>query len=226
MTALALHDTVTAFDLVGSPEEGVLEDVRSSDLPRFDLLDATAPSVPLYLSDPYSPETARILLFGEVPDTSYGDDLSDGILTYLKAYAFPSVDDVVDTAASVRALRERLDLTWSELAELFGVSRRAVHNWANGAAMNSRNQQWLAELFDLIVKPGETPDAARRRLMQATAAQPSLFRAVVRERESRRGEEHLTGAERFAGSDPGLAHEHAEGVERDPGLRRRLPDDG
>src|SRR5262245_36297225 len=34
--------------------------------------------------------------------------------------------------SAVRSLHDSSGLTWEQLARLFGVSRRAVHNWANG----------------------------------------------------------------------------------------------
>src|SRR6266542_2454198 len=42
-------------------------------------------------------------------------------------------------ALSVRHLYEASGLTWEQLARLFGVSRRAVHNWANGGRMTARH---------------------------------------------------------------------------------------
>jgi DNA-binding transcriptional regulator YiaG len=42
-------------------------------------------------------------------------------------------------ARDVLEIRFISGLTWGELAELFSVSRRAVHNWANGDAMKPDN---------------------------------------------------------------------------------------
>ncbi|MCY4560118.1 MAG: helix-turn-helix transcriptional regulator [Chloroflexi bacterium] len=36
------------------------------------------------------------------------------------------------TAEAIMEIRRRSGLTWQELAELFDVSRRSVHHWANG----------------------------------------------------------------------------------------------
>jgi DNA-binding transcriptional regulator YiaG len=54
------------------------------------------------------------------------------------------------TAEAVRQLRKVSGLTWDELARLFGVSRRAVHNWAAGGALNARNAQLLGTLVGHI----------------------------------------------------------------------------
>lgn len=46
-------------------------------------------------------------------------------------------------ASSVRRLRERSGLSWAQLAEAFGVSRRAMHFWANGGNMTGANVERL-----------------------------------------------------------------------------------
>lgn len=54
-------------------------------------------------------------------------------------------------ARSVHSVRAKSGLTWDEIASLIGVSRRTLHNWANGARLSSANTvRWnkLAELID------------------------------------------------------------------------------
>lgn len=55
-----------------------------------------------------------------------------------------------NTADAIRRLRERSGLTWDEIGKAFGVSRRAVHQWANGGRMNSKNVERLGEIVALI----------------------------------------------------------------------------
>lgn len=64
-------------------------------------------------------------------------------------------------ASRVRRLKEDSGLTWDQLRRLFGVSRRAVHMWAGGARMNSRNEERLAYLERIVSAAGST--AAERR---------------------------------------------------------------
>ena len=66
-------------------------------------------------------------------------------------------------ASRIRQLKEDSALTWDQLRRLFGVSRRAVHMWAGGAQMNSRNEERLAYLEQIVTALGST--AAERRDM-------------------------------------------------------------
>ncbi|MER7587947.1 helix-turn-helix transcriptional regulator [Micromonospora sp. NPDC127501] len=72
-------------------------------------------------------------------------------------------------AQTVRKLYDEAGLTWEQLARLFGVSRRAVHNWANGGKMTARHVEILAELTRAIsALPTNTP-SERRELFLAPA---------------------------------------------------------
>jgi transcriptional regulator with XRE-family HTH domain len=44
-------------------------------------------------------------------------------------------------AAAIHEIRRRSGLTWDELADLFDVSRRSVHHWANGKVVNAQHDQ-------------------------------------------------------------------------------------
>lgn len=65
--------------------------------------------------------------------------------------ARPVFDHPTDTAASAMLeIRRKAGLTWDELAELFGVSRRSVHHWANGNTVNSKNEQAIRQTLALV----------------------------------------------------------------------------
>lgn len=69
-------------------------------------------------------------------------------------------------ADRVRWLHERSGLTWDQLGKVFGVSRRAVHLWANGGRMNSANATTLAELATAVrALPVGGPDEVRAALL-------------------------------------------------------------
>jgi DNA-binding transcriptional regulator YiaG len=73
-------------------------------------------------------------------------------------------------ADSVADLRRRSGLTWEEFARVFGVSRRAVHGWAAGARLNSRNAERLRRFGELVAGLQVTaPSDARSALMALSA---------------------------------------------------------
>jgi hypothetical protein len=66
------------------------------------------------------------------------------------AIGLPPEKPTDDLAHSVRALHEDSGLTWDQLAKLFNVSRRAVHQWAVGGRMNTTNVTRLQELTRVV----------------------------------------------------------------------------
>ncbi|GHB31348.1 hypothetical protein GCM10010346_63420 [Streptomyces chryseus] len=56
----------------------------------------------------------------------------------------------LSTAAAVSRLHDESGLTWDQLGRLLGVSRRAVHMWAAGKRMNSKNTELLGKLLRLV----------------------------------------------------------------------------
>lgn len=84
----------------------------------------------------------------------------------------PAVHDSQDVAEIIRQTKVRSGLTWDQLAEVFGVSRRAVHGWAAGARMNARHAETLAWLEQLLARVEESgdPDTTRAILLQRIAS--------------------------------------------------------
>lgn len=78
--------------------------------------------------------------------------------------------------ASVRWLHAESGLTWEQLGRLFGVSRRAVHLWANGGRMNAANAESLNELVGIV---RELPAADRDRRRALLLAPGSDGRSIV-----------------------------------------------
>lgn len=65
--------------------------------------------------------------------------------------ARPVFDTPTDTVASaMMEIRRRASLTWDELADLFGVTRRSVHHWANGNTVNSKNEQAIRQVLAIV----------------------------------------------------------------------------
>ncbi|HVQ96432.1 MAG TPA: hypothetical protein VMU51_35770 [Mycobacteriales bacterium] len=100
-------------------------------------------------------------------------DLDSGPVTIAapKPIVVPSDAAIANTATEadqVRWLHEASGLTWDQLGRVFGVSRRAVHLWANGGRMNSINAQTLADLVAVVRElPARSPSDARAQLLAA-----------------------------------------------------------
>ena len=79
----------------------------------------------------------------------------------------PSMEPTPDIALSVRDLHDQSGLTWDQLSRLFGVSRRAVHNWATGGRMTANNVRLLSALRRVIGQLQGTDPASRRAIFLA-----------------------------------------------------------
>ena len=53
-------------------------------------------------------------------------------------------------SSAIAELRRRSGLTWDQLAHLFGVTRRSVHFWASGQALNPVNEERLNRILAVI----------------------------------------------------------------------------
>jgi transcriptional regulator with XRE-family HTH domain len=93
-----------------------------------------------------------------------------------------------DFAIAVKELRSRSGLTWQELADAIGVSRRAVHHWASGARVSAAHARLIQELAELV-EEASAPTSVETRA-QLLAPQTSglsalaAFRAAARPRRS------------------------------------------
>lgn len=103
---------------------------------------------------------------------------------------------VVDIAApDVRSdqeeivwVKENSGLTWDQLGKVFGVSRRAVHLWANGGRMNEANAEILRRFAAAVdAHQGGTPEQTRAALL-AHDVVDAFRRAQVRSVGARIGE--------------------------------------
>jgi transcriptional regulator with XRE-family HTH domain len=61
-------------------------------------------------------------------------------------------------------LRESSGLTMVELAQMFGVSRRTIYNWADGAEVSSRREHRLREVAEAIASYSAEPSEMRAAL--------------------------------------------------------------
>lgn len=73
------------------------------------------------------------------------------------------------TSRAVSELRRISGLTWEQLGQLFGVSRRSVHFWASGKPMNTANELHLLKVLD-IVRQADRGDARSNRAALLTVS--------------------------------------------------------
>jgi hypothetical protein len=141
-----------------------------------------------------TPRTVRswagLALAGALAGTSAGDmqtgpfaSLASLGTTDVSAYAPRSTADVVSDGDLVQRpvlrsdqeetvwLKQHSGLTWEQLGKVFGVSRRAVHMWANGGRLNEANAQRLREFTAVVANiesrvAGPMPEGVRAALMR------------------------------------------------------------
>lgn len=84
-------------------------------------------------------------------------------------------------------IKEHSGLTWDQLGKVFGVSRRAVHMWANGGRLNESNALRLRAFSAVISREesrlvGSTPERVRARLLQIESDGLSIVDRLRNER--------------------------------------------
>lgn len=70
---------------------------------------------------------------------------------------------VEEARRAISELRRISGLTWEQLGELFGVSRRSVHFWASGKPMNAANEERLLHVL-AIMRKADRGDARLMRM--------------------------------------------------------------
>lgn len=90
-------------------------------------------------------------------------------------------EEASGTAAEVLGLRERSGWTWSELAQVLGVSRRAVHSWATGSRLTPAHAARLRRVSEVVDSKwrGDGP-GTRLALATPDATGMSAFQRLVR----------------------------------------------
>ena len=79
------------------------------------------------------------------------------------------------TAEAVLEIRRRSGLTWESLSNLFNVSRRTIHHWANGRAPSTHHEMEIRRTLDAVRHLDEGNQRATRDRLLATFHGASLF---------------------------------------------------
>ena len=75
------------------------------------------------------------------------------------------LDESSETQRLIRELRNRSGLTWSELATVFDVDRRALHFWANGSSPAEHNASRLRHVVDVVRQVDQGDPKRTKRLL-------------------------------------------------------------
>lgn len=78
---------------------------------------------------------------------------------------------VVSDGDTLNRVKESSGLTWEQLAQVFGVSRRTVHLWTRGGKLNALHAEALRSLAHEVESlAGRTPLQVRAMLMTSDSA--------------------------------------------------------
>ena len=69
------------------------------------------------------------------------------------------------TAEAIMEIRRRLGLTWEELGDLFDVSRRSVHHWANGKPVTAGHNRMIRRMLAAARQLDQGAQASTRALL-------------------------------------------------------------
>lgn len=93
-------------------------------------------------------------------------------------------------------LRRLTGLTWEEMADLLGVSRRSLHLWANGHPINALNEKRVRDLVNVLRMLDRGTARENRELLISSLPDGGVFFDLLR---NQRFEEALVRAGRGSG---------------------------
>lgn len=102
---------------------------------------------------------------------------SFGQVSWLRS-ASADIDDAqtsLSAASLVNQIHDLSGLTWDQIARVFGVSRRSVHQWAAGGRLSAANQEHLALVHKAISDLSGVTPAERSQELLAQRRQGSIF---------------------------------------------------
>ena len=79
------------------------------------------------------------------------------------------------TAEAIFEIRFRSGLTWELLGDLFNVSRRSIHHWANGMIPSAQHERDIWQVLKAIRHLDEGSSSATRTRLFATNEGTSIF---------------------------------------------------
>lgn len=75
------------------------------------------------------------------------------------------LDVKLSVSREIQELKNKSGLTRDRLGQIFGVSRRTLHNWAEGKAISSKNHQKLTKVLLLLENVSQGSPGLNRKLL-------------------------------------------------------------
>ena len=156
----------------------------------MDLMPRVAPSGSVTDSGSRSRSTSALRLFGAGLLVPGGFTMSSAVVpqdigastSVLTSQHVIHGTNQLTPSQRVSKLKEESGLTWGQIAELFGVSRRAVHFWVEGGNMVAHNVERLLRLEEARrAINGVGPTAVRNGFFTVTANGQSPFAKLLSE---------------------------------------------
>lgn len=76
-----------------------------------------------------------------------------------------SAEPKLSASQEIKELKAKSGLTWDRLGQIFAVSRRTLHNWADGKAINSENHEKLMNVILCLDKVSQGNAGLNRRML-------------------------------------------------------------
>jgi DNA-binding transcriptional regulator YiaG len=87
-----------------------------------------------------------------------------------------------ELAKSVRSLHRRSGLTWDELAQVFAVSRRTLHNWSTGGKVSASHAQAISSVIRAVHQADTgNPELTRSKLLAPTEDGTTIYGRLVQQ---------------------------------------------
>jgi hypothetical protein len=91
--------------------------------------------------------------------------------------------DSFQVRSALHQLRRLSGLTWENLADVLGVTRRSLHLWANGGPINSHNEKQVRDLLATMHALDRGTATENRRLLLTSVDSGKTFADLLRTRE-------------------------------------------
>ena len=116
--------------------------------------------------------TFAVLIATMLPGSATATSTGETIVLYSERTAAGPIGQIEhvpaeSTAEAIMEIRRRSGLTWEELGDLFDVSRRSVHHWANGKPVTASHDQTIRRMLAAVRRLDQGDQVGTRALLLA-----------------------------------------------------------